>query len=208
MVISAHWKLVLRSVVDLILCFCVGFGITVLVIKLGRKLDVSLDVIITTGRLWGPLPIFLIAVYRLRSAEPKPELFAGSTLPAIAVGIAAWSGQFLLQAGTPPAKGATWWQALAPTTSRFPLLLDVTTPAVEELFFRGAIFGVFVASGHLWSGAFLSAILFAGSHLDPDHFFRLFFAGLVYAYLQYSTRSIMAPFTCHVLHNLAIDLRH
>ena len=81
-----------------------------------------------------------------------------------------------------------FWQ-MAVSIALLPALL-------EELTFRGAIFGSY--SGlPFWQGALASAALFAMSHLDGQQFFYAFVMGILLAFLAFRTGSLFPSMATH-----------
>lgn len=79
--------------------------------------------------------------------------------------------------------------AVITTTSVLPAIL-------EESLFRGVIFDK-NSSLPISRKVLLSAFFFAIMHLDPQQFLYTFVAGIIFAYLMYITRSILAPILAH-----------
>lgn len=95
-------------------------------------------------------------------------------------------------------------------------IVPFIVPLVEELFFRGVIFGFFNKSGiqskklSLIVGMLLSAIMFGTAHFQgfdsPTGVFVVFLTatiGAVNCWLVYKTDSIYTAYACHAGYNLA-----
>lgn len=77
-------------------------------------------------------------------------------------------------------------------------------PVCEEVFFRGAILGAFLASGKAGWGVFISALLFATMHFAPAYAPLHFVYGIVSALLFIGTRSLLAPIIAHSTTNAVV----
>jgi len=81
----------------------------------------------------------------------------------------------------------------------------LVAPVIEEILFRGAMFGRFAAAGHPKLGAVVSAALFSVIHGYPPMALHYFLLGLMGAWLFYRTRSLWAPILAHLtLNSLAV----
>jgi membrane protease YdiL (CAAX protease family) len=74
-------------------------------------------------------------------------------------------------------------------------------PVCEEIFFRGAMLGAFVASGRRGWGILISALLFSAMHLNPVNAPILCLHGIIFAGLFLSMRSLLAPIIAHATLN-------
>lgn len=83
--------------------------------------------------------------------------------------------------------------------ARLPLLCHIVLvgPALEEALFRGLLFARFRAHGYVWSGALLSALLFALLHNSRALMPHYFYVGLVLAWLSHRAGSLWPPFALH-----------
>ena len=83
--------------------------------------------------------------------------------------------------------------------------IAVLAPVVEELFFRGILFQGFSQSfGPLWGGV-TSAAVFTIFHVDPHVFGRIFWTGILFAFLFYKTKSLWPSIVCHfIVNSLAV----
>ncbi len=74
-------------------------------------------------------------------------------------------------------------------------------PAVEEMLFRGLLFGALrPAFGPGWA-ALVSAVLFAGAHQSLSSFLSLALVGLVFAWLYERTGSLITSTVAHGVFN-------
>jgi len=82
----------------------------------------------------------------------------------------------------------------------FILFVSIAGPVMEEFVFRKAI-GGFLVSKIGWIGAsVISAIIFALIHFD-GHYLVYGFMGLLFSYLYYKSKNLLAPIIAHVLMN-------
>ncbi len=80
----------------------------------------------------------------------------------------------------------------------FALCLMVGAPIVEELFFRGLFFGALRKRGvgPVWT-IVITAVVFAGIHLEPTRFFVLLPSGLLLGWVRHRTGSTGASMVAH-----------
>lgn len=87
------------------------------------------------------------------------------------------------------------------------ILLAVLLPGIiEELMFRGVIFGSMHKQGGGFSAIFFSALAFSLFHADPVFVLAPFLAGLLLGFLRYKSDSIYPPIAAHISMNLTILL--
>lgn len=96
---------------------------------------------------------------------------------------------------------------LAESTGRlemtlFALCVMVGGPVVEELYFRGLFFGALRKRGlgPVWT-VVVTAVVFAGFHLEPTRFFVLLPSGLLLGWVRHKTGSTGAAMVAHGLIN-------
>lgn len=96
---------------------------------------------------------------------------------------------------------------LADSTGRFEMTLFalcvmVGAPIVEELFFRGLFFGALRKRGvgPVWT-IVVTAVIFAGFHLEPTRFFVLLPSGLLLGWVRHKTGSTGSSMIAHGLIN-------
>lgn len=84
----------------------------------------------------------------------------------------------------------------------FALMVMVGAPIVEELFFRGLFYGAVRKAGAsaLWT-IVITAVVFAGFHIEPLRFFVLLPTGLVLGWVRWKTGSTAAAMVTHGLVN-------
>ena len=82
----------------------------------------------------------------------------------------------------------------------FALMVMVGAPIVEELFFRGLFYGAVRKAGAnaLWT-IVITAVVFAGFHVEPLRFFVLLPTGLVLGWVRWKTGSTAATMVTHGL---------
>ena len=83
------------------------------------------------------------------------------------------------------------------------LLLEA--PIVEELLFRGVVFGGLTKVMPVWSAMALSGFLFALIHVNAVTMIPLWFLGIAFAWLYFRTGTLLAPMAVHFTFN-AINL--
>jgi len=163
---------------------------------------------------------FLLAViwwYRrdARGGRPRPPLHQGGTFRSLACGVSLGLGLLAfglvydeivqrLSGGVLDTSGP--WAAIRDLDSEWLLTLVlilgcVVAPVCEELFFRGGVLGCYLLVGRPWAGLAVSAVAFAGVHLDAVNFVAFCVYGLALGWAYRSTRSILAPITAHALNN-------
>jgi uncharacterized protein len=87
----------------------------------------------------------------------------------------------------------------------FCVLLTVIPAIIEELFFRRAIFNVFLEFMGCQATVWLTAFLFAMAHIDqPFGMPVLFLLGVLLGYARLGTGSIILPIVLHFLHNAVV----
>jgi uncharacterized protein len=78
---------------------------------------------------------------------------------------------------------------------------SIVAPFVEEIFFRGVLFGWLRTRWGAVPGVILSAALFSGAHAIPLILASIFVVGLTLAIVYEKTKSIIATMTLHSLFN-------
>jgi membrane protease YdiL (CAAX protease family) len=86
------------------------------------------------------------------------------------------------------------------------LSVAVLAPVVEEIVFRGFLYGLLRAHLPIWAAATISAALFAAAHGIPILFPALFYLGLVLALVVERTRSLYCSMILHGLQNTVVVL--
>lgn len=79
------------------------------------------------------------------------------------------------------------------------LVVSVIAPILEELFFRGFMYRVFVKTWPKWLGSILTALLFGLIHFQLQTIIPLFILGLILNYAYEKTDSV---WTCVAFHSL------
>lgn len=81
------------------------------------------------------------------------------------------------------------------------LLLAVLAPIVEEVVFRGLLYGVIAGWwGTLWAWL-VSTLLFAGAHIEPAHVVMVLPLGLLFGWLRRRTDSLLPSLCAHIVNN-------
>ncbi|MFA5500883.1 MAG: CPBP family intramembrane glutamic endopeptidase [Candidatus Omnitrophota bacterium] len=84
------------------------------------------------------------------------------------------------------------------------LFAAILGPFIEELFFRGFMYGALKKyAGALWS-AVITAAIFAALHTHIVGFFPIFALGILLAYLYEKTGTLVSSITVHITHNLSM----
>jgi len=84
------------------------------------------------------------------------------------------------------------------------LCIAIGAPIVEELAFRGLLWGSLAKRGlNPWIVTVITAAIFAGFHVEPVRFPLLFVTGLVLGYLRQRTGGLGASMIAHAINNSA-----
>jgi membrane protease YdiL (CAAX protease family) len=81
------------------------------------------------------------------------------------------------------------------------LLVVLVGPIVEEMFFRGFLFGALAQRLGFWAAATASAALFGVAHLDPLLAGPAFLSGVVFAWVYWRTGSLWPTVLAHTSQN-------
>ena len=154
-----------------------------------------------------------LAVFGLRVRRADMGALAGVTLALIALGIVGEAVITLVAAGLDMrshwADGfpedvlwEPWWLVAVSTVDT-----ALWAPFVEELTFRGVVFG----SLRVWlpavPAALLSAVLFAGAHgYGATGFASVLWSGIVWALAYERTRSLWPSILAHTANNLLVNI--
>jgi membrane protease YdiL (CAAX protease family) len=176
------------------------------------------DPLALAGMLAGMQVAFcVIGLTRMRAAarrgEPLPRLFpppharhvGAGLLGGLALLVLGLVYEHLLNAALGHAPPSPWDAAAAmPPGTRVVFLVfgALGAPVAEEIFFRGYVLGKFRRAGCVWSGVFVSAVLFAVVHFaDGYNLPCIFLYGVVLALLCVRTGSLVAPIVAHAVNN-------
>ncbi len=96
---------------------------------------------------------------------------------------------------------ATWYTLILNL-----VLAGVLAPVVEEVLFRGIIFGSLQAYFGKWTSAVLSAAIFSALHFQAYGFFPRFMLGMVLVYLYDKYKSLYPAIALHALNNIVATL--
>ncbi|MDN4608413.1 CPBP family intramembrane glutamic endopeptidase [Sporosarcina highlanderae] len=77
----------------------------------------------------------------------------------------------------------------------------IFAPLFEEIIFRRVLFGGIYTKTNFWVAALISAFIFAVVHGELNHTLIYMVPGIVFAFLYYHTKSILAPMIAHLLIN-------
>jgi len=90
-----------------------------------------------------------------------------------------------------------------PTLIYMCLFTGVLGPVIEEIFFRGFVYGALRKKAGIFGGIMISAVFFACVHTNPASFLPILCLGILLAYLYEKTGSLIPSLTVHILHNSA-----
>ena len=79
-------------------------------------------------------------------------------------------------------------------------------PVVEELIFRGALWRLIEKFIDKHYALFITSILFAAAHSDPEHIIAVFPIGLWVGWLRLRSESIYPSILAHVINNSIVSL--
>ena len=81
------------------------------------------------------------------------------------------------------------------------LLLAVLAPLVEELVFRGLLYGWLAGRWGKTVGWIVSSLAFAAAHAEPAHIILVFPLGLLFGWLRQRTDSLLPSLVAHIANN-------
>jgi CAAX protease family protein len=81
------------------------------------------------------------------------------------------------------------------------LLLAVLAPLVEELVFRGLLYGWLAGRWGKNVGWIVSSLAFAAAHTEPAHIILVFPLGLLFGWLRKRTDSLLPSLAAHIANN-------
>lgn len=96
---------------------------------------------------------------------------------------------------------ATWYTLLLNL-----VLAGVLAPIVEEILFRGVIYGSLQAYFGKWTAAVFSAVIFSTLHFQAYGFFPRFVLGIALVYLYDKYKSLYPSVALHALNNIVATL--
>lgn len=108
---------------------------------------------------------------------------------------------------TPDGMQSIYETISGPHTADFYLLLlsiCILTPIVEELFFRGIFWKILKKFSDETYAFFLTSILFAFAHVDPEHIIGVFPIGLYIGWLRLRSNSIFPSILSHITNNTIV----
>lgn len=86
------------------------------------------------------------------------------------------------------------------------LFAAIVGPIIEELFFRGFMYGALKKYIGIFWAMTATACLFAALHTHIVGFFPIMALGMLLAYIYEKTGTLVASVTVHVVHNLSMIL--
>jgi len=81
------------------------------------------------------------------------------------------------------------------------LLLAVLAPLVEELVFRGLLYGWIAGRWGGTAGLIVSSLAFAAAHFEPAHIILVLPLGLLFGWLRRRTDSLLPSLFSHIVNN-------
>jgi len=81
------------------------------------------------------------------------------------------------------------------------LLLAVLAPLVEELVFRGLLYGWLTGRWGKNVGWIVSSLAFAAAHMEPAHIILVLPLGLLFGWLRQRTDSLLPSIVAHIANN-------
>jgi hypothetical protein len=81
------------------------------------------------------------------------------------------------------------------------LLLAVLAPIVEELVFRGLIYGWIAGRWGTMAAFIVSSLAFAAAHFEPAHVVLVLPLGLLFGWMRRRTDSLLPSLASHILNN-------
>jgi hypothetical protein len=81
------------------------------------------------------------------------------------------------------------------------ILGALVAPLVEEIFFRGVLYGALRGWMRVWGAAAFSAAIFAFGHPLPEYFLPIFVLGVAFALVRERTGSLLPSIIAHGIHN-------
>jgi len=85
------------------------------------------------------------------------------------------------------------------------IFLLIEAPILEELLFRGVLFGGLTKIIPIWPAILLSGLIFAVIHVNAATLIPLWFLGCAFAWLYVRTGTLLAPMAVHLTFN-AVNL--
>jgi membrane protease YdiL (CAAX protease family) len=142
-----------------------------------------------------PMGFSALPALGFRSVGWRPLVFGALGTTAVSVAVS--------QLGIEP-QGVKQAMQIAPGLKSFLIslaLLGVLAPLVEELVFRGLLFGWL---SNRWGGGvafLLSSLAFAAAHVEPAHAILVLPLGLLFGLLRWRTGSLWPSLVAHMVNN-------
>ena len=156
--------------------------------------------------------VFYLLVFRKKNFF---KVFKGEPLPigaTIAWGILAFVmaliGQMLagviemalfgIEAGS---ENTAMLSDIAKTAPIIIISMVIFAPLLEEMIFRRVLFGGLYTKTNFWIAAIISALVFAVVHNELEHTLIYMAPALVFSFVYYKTKRLLAPIIGHLLMN-------
>jgi membrane protease YdiL (CAAX protease family) len=81
------------------------------------------------------------------------------------------------------------------------LFLALLAPVVEELVFRGLLYGWVAGRWGSWPALIVSSLAFAGAHWEPSHIVLVLPLGFLFGWLRRRTDSLLPSLVAHIVNN-------
>lgn len=205
------WDVLIGMIGAVVLAFAVGFAL------FATDAPLVAQILIGTTAPWLMLAGWPLLITRLRGNGPRMDLglrlswsdtawgLGGGLVALILAGVAAVITQIVFPDLTSAAADAAAdleAEGGRPSLVIFAIIVMIGAPMVEELFFRGLFFASLRKRG---VGSvltiLLTAVVFAGFHLEPTRFLVLLPSGLVLGWVRWRTGSTGASMVSHGLVN-------
>ena len=95
-------------------------------------------------------------------------------------------------------QGKSWFQNLVVTPEE---TRAFCAPLVEELVFRGLLYGWLAGRWGKTAGWIVSSLAFAAAHTEPAHIILVFPLGLLFGWLRQRTDSLLPSLVAHIANN-------
>lgn len=90
---------------------------------------------------------------------------------------------------------------IAKTAPIIIISIVIFAPLLEEMIFRRVLFGGLYTVTNVWIAAIVSAIIFAAVHNELEHILVYAAPALVFSFVYYKTKRLLAPIIGHLLMN-------
>jgi membrane protease YdiL (CAAX protease family) len=185
------------------------FAIIILIQLVARKFKVDAGVMISLSEVLLLVPVAILALFQYRSGWSALGLrsFRGQAV-GIGCGLMVVFYAFNLCYSLLLALFRLRVQTdIVPLISKLPSPVwffiggALVAPFVQEILFRGFIFGGLRGHYGFWKAAIISAVVFGAVHLQLTSFLPITLLGLIFAFLYERSRSIWPSILMHFLTN-------